>query len=139
MRTNYDRLTSNLKNFPQALAMLASVIVLTCTVINTVLGQDFSQHYTQAESWPETYPHVAPEPIPLEEIEIPSSIPTSKLRRIDGATVGGNTLQEVLADPRYRHYRIGESITSYMPGDGEQFGWLDFENTPYLSAAKTSG
>lgn len=115
--------------------MFAKVMALACIV----QGQDFSPYYTQVETLPETYPTAVDESYRMENVEIPTSIPTSKLRRIDGATAGGHTLQEVLADPRYRHYRIGESITSYMPGDGEQFGWLDFENTPYLSAGKTSG
>lgn len=139
MRTHDDRRLSLLRSISKALAMLASVIALTCTVTCTVLGQDFSQYYLPGNPWPETQSTFNPETQSIEEIEVPSSIPTSKLRRIDGASVGGDTLQEVLADPRYRHYRIGESITSYMPGDGEQFGWLNFENTPYLSAAKTSG
>ncbi|MFN9346992.1 MAG: hypothetical protein ACK6DQ_10375, partial [Planctomycetota bacterium] len=120
------------RSLPQALAMLASRIALACTVACTatcsVLGQDFSQHYLPGEPWPEAQSTFNPETQSFEEFEIPNSIPTSKLRRIDGASVGGNTLQEVLDDPRYRHYRIGESITSYMPGDGDQFGWLDFEN-----------
>lgn len=143
MQTNYDRRVNPRRSLPQALAMLASVIALACTVACTatcsVLGQDFSQHYLPGEPWPEAQSTFNLENQSIEEIEIPSSIPTSKLLRIDGASVGGNTLQEVLADPGYRHYRIGESVTSYMPGDGEQFGWLDFENTPYLSAAKRSG
>lgn len=130
----------------RAFATLASMFASLCAV----LGQDFSQHYSQPapansqiatpiESWPDANSQFNQEPYELEDFEIPSSIPTSKLRRIDGASEGRGTLQEVLADPRYRQYRSGESITSYMPGDGEQFGWLDFENTPYLSASKSSG
>lgn len=91
-------------------------------------SQDFSQHYIAPE-----------EPVADYEFEIPSKIPTHKLQRIDGAVVDPPLAESIVLDPRYRVYRAGESTTSYMPGDGEQFGWLGFENSPYISPTHDSG
>jgi hypothetical protein len=42
-------------------------------------------------------------------------------------------------DAKYRVYRSSETTTGYMPGDGEQFGWLDFTSMPYLASTQSSG
>jgi hypothetical protein len=39
----------------------------------------------------------------------------------------------------YRAYREEEDYTSYMPGDGDQFGWLTFGNNTWLRKDKDSG
>jgi len=120
---------------------LASIAVWALT-IKLALAQDFSGYYTPAT------PHSVEQLPAIESLEslpvdsayqIPSKIPSHKLRRIDGAAVQQDHSIQIGSDPRYKQYRVGESITSYMPGDGEQFGWLDFENTPFLAGSQTSG
>lgn len=39
----------------------------------------------------------------------------------------------------YTNYRSNEDSTSFMPGDGEQFGWLSWESTPYIKRGYDSG
>ena len=39
----------------------------------------------------------------------------------------------------YLNYRSDEESQSYLPGDGDQFGWLSFESSPYLSRGYRSG
>ncbi len=41
-------------------------------------------------------------------------------------------LYDLSASP-FTVYRSEESMVTYMPGDGEQFGWLSFESPNYLS------
>ncbi len=36
-------------------------------------------------------------------------------------------------------YRSDESLISFMPGEGNQFGWLSFDSSSYLSRRKKSG
>lgn len=40
---------------------------------------------------------------------------------------------------RYQNYRVDESMLSYLPGDGESFGWLSFQSTPYQRRGQRSG
>jgi len=120
---------------------------MTCVLLfgySEAWGQDFTQYYVPSSPFPvETSPGVAvelpQESLPAYDFEIPSSIPVSKLRTIDGAILEGSGIKKEVFDPRYRCYRTGESVLGYMPGDGEQFGWVDFENTPYLSMSQTRG
>jgi hypothetical protein len=117
-------------------------IAIGCVFALSAVAQDFSQHYSVAapSDLPVASPFDSPDPgIKEYELDLPSSISMSRLRRIDGAPVEQPITEQVIADPRYRVYRVQESITSYMPGDGEQFGWLDFENTPYISRSNGSG
>ncbi len=39
----------------------------------------------------------------------------------------------------YLNYRSDEESLSYLPGDGDQFGWLSFESSPYLGRGYKSG
>ncbi len=39
----------------------------------------------------------------------------------------------------YLNYRSDEQSLSYLPGDGDQFGWLSFESSPYLGRGYKSG
>jgi hypothetical protein len=39
----------------------------------------------------------------------------------------------------YLNYRSDEESQSYLPGDGDQFGWLSFESSPYLTRGYRSG
>lgn len=39
----------------------------------------------------------------------------------------------------FHNYRTDETSLLYMPGDGEQFGWLSYESTPYLGRGYRSG
>lgn len=39
----------------------------------------------------------------------------------------------------YVNYRSDEESLSYLPGDGDQFGWLSFESSPYLGRGYKSG
>lgn len=58
---------------------------------------------------------------------------------IDGQTVClPPSLTQYMLDP-YRSYREDESYISYMPGDGEQFGWLTFGGNTWLNRSESSG
>jgi len=39
----------------------------------------------------------------------------------------------------YLNYRTDEESLSYLPGDGDNFGWLSFESSPYVSRGYRSG
>ncbi len=39
----------------------------------------------------------------------------------------------------YLNYRSDEESLSYLPGDGDRFGWLSFESSPYLGRGYKSG
>ncbi|MEQ1824930.1 MAG: hypothetical protein ABL921_03260 [Pirellula sp.] len=39
----------------------------------------------------------------------------------------------------FTNYRVDESAFSYMPGNGDQFGWISFESQPYLKSGYRSG
>jgi hypothetical protein len=39
----------------------------------------------------------------------------------------------------YSNYRADESSLTYLPGDGDQFGWISFEGQPYLERGYRSG
>ena len=39
----------------------------------------------------------------------------------------------------YINYRSDEESISYLPGDGDQFGWLSFESSPYVGRGTKSG
>ena len=39
----------------------------------------------------------------------------------------------------YLNYRSDEESISYLPGDGNRFGWLSFESSPYLGRGYKSG
>ncbi|HUP77219.1 MAG TPA: hypothetical protein VM260_01570 [Pirellula sp.] len=39
----------------------------------------------------------------------------------------------------YFNYRSDEESISYLPGDGDQFGWLSFESSPYVGRGYKSG
>ncbi|WP_146676172.1 hypothetical protein [Pirellula sp. SH-Sr6A] len=39
----------------------------------------------------------------------------------------------------YTEYRQDESTFSYLPGTGDELGWIDFESTPYQSRGQRSG
>ena len=112
-----------------------------------VLAQDFSQYLHQpTQVDPNADPNAA-SPLDYQgeitsdyEVVIPGTIPSRKLRRIDGAEVESpKVVRFASSDPGYRVYRTSESITSYMPSDGEQFGWLDFQTNPYISTTQSSG
>ena len=58
---------------------------------------------------------------------------------IDGETVClPPSLTEHMLEP-YCRYREDESYTTYMPGDGDQFGWLTFGSNTWLSRGESSG
>lgn len=72
--------------------------------------------------------------------DIPDEIPSDSLRTIDGAEMGLPPLEiRIKKRTRYDIYRQRESTLGYIPGDGDQFGWLDFDNTPYLDERDKSG
>lgn len=72
--------------------------------------------------------------------DIPDEIPRESLRTIDGAEMGLPPLEmRVTKRTRYDVYRQRESTLGYIPGDGDQFGWIDFDNTPYLDERDQSG
>jgi hypothetical protein len=43
------------------------------------------------------------------------------------------------AHHRYTEYRQDESTFSFLPGTGEELGWIDFESTPYQASGQRSG
>lgn len=58
---------------------------------------------------------------------------------IDGETVClPPSLTEHMLEP-YCRYREDESYTTYMPGDGDQFGWLTFGSNTWLNRSESSG
>ncbi|MFN7731455.1 MAG: DUF6268 family outer membrane beta-barrel protein [Pirellula sp.] len=74
------------------------------------------------------------------EFEIPGVISLDELKDIDGRTSGFvPELTTLPRRPRYNIYREHASIWSWMPGDGNQFGWTDFETTPYIGRDQRSG
>lgn len=82
---------------------------------------------------------VDPEP-KSEGIELPEWIDTGSLKSIDGFE-GGICVEDACQprSRRYTVYRENEGIMSYMPGEGQQFGWTDLVNTPYLDRDEHSG
>jgi hypothetical protein len=44
-----------------------------------------------------------------------------------------------LSITRYQSYRSEEDALSFMPGDGDQFGWLSFESPNYLERTRHAG
>ncbi len=44
-----------------------------------------------------------------------------------------------LSIARYTSYRSNENAITYMPGDGDQFGWLSFESPNYLDRGRRNG
>lgn len=40
---------------------------------------------------------------------------------------------------KYTSYRSKDSAISYMPGDGDQFGWLSFDSSNYLNRSASQG
>jgi hypothetical protein len=109
------------------------------------LSQDFSPYLTvdspavAVDSPAEPLPNALAGDLGELNFEIPDSIPTSKLRLIDGAPVESDPMHFPKPDAKYRVYRSSETTTGYMPGDGEQFGWLDFTSMPYLASTQSSG
>jgi hypothetical protein len=77
----------------------------------------------------------------FRDYRIPSELPKESLRTIDGAELGSPAVeyQGIAKRKRYEVYRQRESTLGYMPGDGQQFGWLDFDNTPYLGEHESGG
>ena len=65
----------------------------------------------------------------FREYRIPSELPKESLRTIDGAELGAPAGEHKVIPKRKRYevYRQRESTLGYMPGDGQQFGWLDFQ------------
>jgi len=79
-------------------------------------------------------------PVALEGFELPDHIDMNELKTIDGSETGEPLLwQKTLPKPRYTIYRDRASLADYMPGDGDQFGWIDFQTTPYLPRGQSSG
>jgi len=77
----------------------------------------------------------------FRDYRIPSELPRESLRTIDGAEIGAPASEHNMAPKRKRYevYRQRESTLGFMPGDGQQFGWLDFDNTPYLGEHESGG
>ena len=129
----------------QALTLAIACIAGLAADARWSLAQDFSP-YLSVDS-PAIAVDSPAEPLPnglagnLGDLnfEIPDSIPTSKLRLIDGAPVESDPMHLPKPDAKYRVYRSSETTTGYMPGDGEQFGWLDFTSMPYLASTQSSG
>lgn len=76
----------------------------------------------------------------VEGVELPENIDPSELKTIDGFDSGFCTREYcVPRTRRYTSYRQREGSWSYLPGDGDQFGWIDFEDTPYIRRRDSSG
>jgi hypothetical protein len=75
-----------------------------------------------------------------EGIETPEWIDPEALRTIEGSD--GDACAGELCIPRRRRfteYRQHEAILSYMPGNGDQLGWIDLEPSPYIGRDEKSG
>ncbi len=74
-----------------------------------------------------------PQPEDLEKIA--SNDP--RIKSIDPEKVESPTLDLYsLSVERYSIYRREDNSVVYMPGNGEQFGWLSFASSNYLSSKK---
>lgn len=45
----------------------------------------------------------------------------------------------LLNSSRYEAYRSGETMHSYLPGNGENFGWIDLQSSPYIKREMQHG
>jgi len=86
------------------------------------------------------YPYptqVIPHPLDLSKI-ISTDDHNIKMLEADAVTPTMLDLYE-LASSRYTVYRREENGITYLPGDGDQFGWLSFEAPNYLHSDRKSG
>jgi len=94
----------------------------------------------QASALAESDDRYDPQAERASSIEIPSDMRLDSLRDIDGREPGFNPeMQQLPRRSRFNIYRQSAAIMSWMPGDGNQFGWIDFESTPYIRGTKRSG
>ncbi len=86
----------------------------------------------------EFYPHeVIPHPLDQSKLV---SIDDHNIKDLEPELIAPTTLNLYdLSVARYTSYRYEEDAVSYMPGDGEQFGWLSFESPNYLQRKDKSG
>ena len=79
---------------------------------------------------------------------IPHPLDQTKLVSVDDHNIKELEPEEILPKAldlydlslaRYTAYRYEEDAVSWMPGDGEQFGWLSFESPNYLNRTQKSG
>ncbi|MFO0013925.1 MAG: hypothetical protein ACK553_14395 [Planctomycetota bacterium] len=86
-------------------------------------------------------PHDLPRDLQEHEgVELPENIDPDELKTIDGFSSGFCTQEYcVPRSRRYTTYRQQEDAWTYLPGDGDQFGWFDMEDTPYIARRKRSG
>jgi hypothetical protein len=101
--------------------------------------------YVEQQPYIEGLPHGGVHESPMEEetvegFELPDLIDPRRLKTIDGF-LGGVCFEDECAprSRRYSNYRAHEGSWSYLPGDGDQFGWIDFEDAPYISRGSRSG
>ncbi len=74
------------------------------------------------------------------DLDLPKSIDPEELKTIDGLEGGFCTKEYCEPNSRrFTRYRQQENAWTYLPGDGDQFGWFDLEDSPYISRAKGSG
>lgn len=74
-----------------------------------------------------------------EELELPPSETFSQAwERYPSSRILLPRLRHA-AHHRYTEYRQDESTFSFLPGTGEELGWIDFESTPYQASGQRSG
>lgn len=106
--------------------------------------QMFDQTVAAAEA-----PSISPsDELPYLHEIIPHPLDQSKLVSVDDHNIKDLEPEAVLPTTldlydlslaRYTMYRYEEDVLRWMPGDGEQFGWLSFESPNYLSRNEKSG
>lgn len=79
---------------------------------------------------PQNNPSAAPLVPPLKSEEIPLEEDPVEIVKFD---------MYLLNSEPYQIYGIAESMYSYLPGNGENFGWIDLQSTPYLTRGSNSG
>lgn len=81
---------------------------------------------------------------PLLEKQLRYAPPAEALEELDGVLLEPSLeeLKMPLLDrrsERYSNYRNDESGIDYLPGDGQDFGWLSFHSAPYAEKGYRSG
>ena len=121
---------------------LATLLIVLAIGQGCFLGSalSYGQESTDTDEVSTDVDWEAAEVASMEVSELPELIDSGTLRTIDGSEGDDCTAQAcVPRTRRFTNYRQREGILSYMPGNGEQFGWIDFEVSPYLDRGAKSG
>ncbi|MCA9099114.1 MAG: hypothetical protein KDA36_12035, partial [Planctomycetaceae bacterium] len=88
---------------------------------------------------PPDFPSVTPPRIIPPAPSISQILPGEISLEDDEDPENGHLDMYLLNSEPYRIYHPGETMYSYLPGNGENFGWIDIQSTPYLARGAKSG